>query len=406
MADSLESRIESYMRRLCVDVPDRHVGGPGNRAATEMFSEVCRSFGFEVETAELPCLEWESGESELSAVGRRFTVNAGPYSLPFDGSVRLSEASTVDQLEDGDFAGTVLLLHGPITAEQLMPKNYVFYNPDSHRRIVAAVEAARPAAVIAATGINPELAGGAYPFPLFEDGDFDIPNAFITDVDGEDLLTFAGSSVELRIDSRRIGSIAEQPVARKSGTGAGRILLMAHIDSKDGTPGALDNGTGVAALLGAVELLSDHKGSPSIEIWPFNGEDYYAATGQMYFLRHTAERFDDIVLGINVDGAGYLGDNTAVSLYGVGDDAASIVRAEITGHGFIEGPQWPQGDHSMLSMNGAPVVAVTSENVFFLASTIAHTPEDTVDKVDHSAVAEVARFLAAVAKHVGELSSD
>lgn len=401
MAEGLGSRIQRYLHALCVDVPDRHVGGSGNRAATSLFAEVACDFGFDVEAVELPCLEWVSGECSLADATRGYSVHPGPYSLPFQGHVRLAAASTVEELEAGGLEGTALLLHGPITAEQLMAKNFVFFNPESHQRIVAAVEAAAPSAVIAATGINPELAGGAYPFPLFEDGDFDIPNAYMTDVDGEVLLQHVGQEVDLSIVSSRIPSTAEQPIALKRGTGRGRILLMAHIDSKDGTPGALDNAAGVASLLGAMELLQDYAGGPSLEVWPLNGEDYYAATGQMYFMRRNAGRLGDVLIGLNVDGAGHAGDRTAVSLYGVADDAAALVRAAMDRHGLAEGPQWPQGDHSMLAMNGVPAVAVTSENAFFITSTIAHTPEDTVDKVDAEAVAGVSRFLADVVETLG-----
>jgi len=35
-------------------------------------------------------------------------------------------------------AGWVLLLRGEIAKEQLMPKNFTFYNPDEHKRIIRA----------------------------------------------------------------------------------------------------------------------------------------------------------------------------------------------------------------------------------------------------------------------------
>lgn len=52
------------------------------------------------------------------------------------------------------------------------------------------------AAVIAATGRNPDLAGYLYPFPLFD--------AYMKDVDGARLLRYTGQTVRMRIatDSR------------------------------------------------------------------------------------------------------------------------------------------------------------------------------------------------------------
>ena len=50
-------------------------------------------------------------------------------------------------------------------------------------------------AIIAATGRDPGLAGGVYPFPLIEDGDFDIPSVYMKDVEGDRLADYAGQEV-------------------------------------------------------------------------------------------------------------------------------------------------------------------------------------------------------------------
>jgi aminopeptidase YwaD len=391
---SLEDHIREHLTRLCDTYPDRHVGGPGNRDATEYFAQRVAAWGFGVSVAELDCVEWESGASELRVGGEAFALHTGPYSLPLDAVAPLAAVSSVDELEAGEFSGSVLLVHGALAAEQLMPKEFVFYNPASHRRIVAALERQSPVAVIAATGRNPELAGGAYPFPLIEDGDFDIPNAYLTDVEGERLLSAVGEQVSVRIDSRRIPASAQHVVATLPGSGDGRIVFFAHIDSKDGTPGALDNATGVAVLLGVAELLREYRGPHTIELVPLNGEDYYATTGQTRYLADNTGRLGDIVVGCNVDGAGFLGAQTEASLYSVPDAVEAAARAAMRDTGVAEGPQWVQGDHSLFIMNGVPAIAVTSADVFFNVSTVAHTPADTIELVDPAAVATAARFFA------------
>ena len=63
------------------------------------------------------------------------------------------------------------------------------------------------------------------------------------------------------------------------------IVFCAHIDAKKDTPGALDNATGIATLLALSKLLTEYSGSLCIEIVAFNGEDYYAASGQMQYLK-------------------------------------------------------------------------------------------------------------------------
>jgi aminopeptidase YwaD len=394
VADQLDLHVEGHVRDLCAMAPDRHVGSAGNNEAVAYFERVVGGFGFDVEAVGFDCVEWEFGDSNIKIGDHVQRVHAGPYSELCDVRAPLTEVSSVEDLEDRDFTGSVLLVHGELARETLMPKNFEFYNPESHRRIIAAIENSQPAAVIAATGMNPELAGGVCPFPLIEDADFDIPSAFMLDVDGAELVAAVGSQVHLSIDSRRVPARARQLVARKSGSGVGRIGVFAHIDAKKGSPGALDNASGVAAILGLAELLADYRGERDIEIVPFNGEDYYAAPGQVLYLEANRGRFGDMALAFNVDGAGFAGERTAVSLYECPDQVASSLRATIDGRpGFFEGPQWPQGDHSLLAMNGVPTVAVTSENVFFIAQTVAHTAQDVPELVDFAAVAGVSRFM-------------
>ncbi|MBI5548899.1 MAG: M28 family peptidase [Deltaproteobacteria bacterium] len=396
---SLASKVTTHLAQLCRE--PRPVGTPGNRAANELFQRICASFGFEVESAELPCLVWERGLSRLEAGSEVYDLCTGPYSRPCDGSAPLVAAASVEELERGGFEAKVLLVHGDLCSGQLMPKNFVFFNPESHQRIVRALEAARPLAIIAATGQNPELAGGPYPFPLLEDGDFDVPNAYLKDVDGARLLRHVGREVAISIDSRRRSATTPQLLARKRGNSDKRLVFFAHIDTKYGTPGALDNGAGVCALLGLAELLRDYSGRHTIELVPLNGEDCYGVPGQMHWLAQNEGRLGNIVSGFNVDGAGFAGQRIAVSFYECPAQVRPIVEAAMGRVGFVEGPQWPQGDHSILVLNGVPAVALTSENAFFISSTVAHTEQDTPEQVDPETVEQVARFLAAVAEGLG-----
>jgi aminopeptidase YwaD len=394
MDRSAATALKHHLDDLCLSHPDRHVGGAGNRAANALFRRVAEACGFEVETTPLPCLIWERGPAQIEAAGQPFELQAGPYSPAASGVATLAGAESVEAIERGGLEGQALLLHGELTREQLMPKNFTFYNPPRHQRIVAALEAARPLVVLAATGKNPELAGGLYPFPLIEDGDFELPSAFLTDMEGARLLEHLGEEVTLSIESQRHPAETLQLVARKNPGRPTRVVFFAHIDSKDGTPGALDNGTGVVALLGLAELLRSYQGPHTVELVPLNGEDYYAATGQMHWLERNRERMGEIVAGFNVDGAGFRGQQTAVSLYGCPAPIRAAVEGAMRRQGFVEGPQWPQGDHSLLVVNEVPAVAVTSENVFFIGSTVAHTDKDRPELVDIEAVAAVARFFA------------
>ena len=40
----LSEKADAYLQRLCVEIESRRVGSPGNRAATDLFAGVARSF--------------------------------------------------------------------------------------------------------------------------------------------------------------------------------------------------------------------------------------------------------------------------------------------------------------------------------------------------------------------------
>ena len=208
------------------------------------------------------------------------------------------------ELESADVRDKILLLRGEIAREQLMPKNFPFYNPDEHQRIIHLLETGGPAAVISATGRNPELAGAVYPFPLIEDGDFDIPSAYMTEEEGDRLAAHADEEAALVIEAERRPSSGLNLAARK-GRADRRVVVSAHMDAKDDTPGALDNAAGVIVLLLLAELLKDYDGELGIELVPFNGEDHYSAAGEIAYLKANEGRLNEILLNINIDAAGY-----------------------------------------------------------------------------------------------------
>jgi aminopeptidase YwaD len=302
----------------------------------------------------------------------------------------------MEELERSNIAGVLLLLHGDIAREQLMPKNFVFYNPVEHQRIISLLEKGGPKAIICATSRNPSLAGGVYPFPLIEDGDFDIPSVYMTQEEGERLLPYAGTTLSLKSTSVRVPGKGFNIIARKGSQSGRRIVITAHIDAKKGTPGAIDNASGVVVLLLIVEWLQDYAGNNLIEIVALNGEDYYAVPGQMRYIRDYQDRFNTIALNINIDGAGYKEGTSAFSFYDLPNHIEQKMKEVIDQFdGITEGPQWVQGDHSMFIQNGCPAIAVSSDwfSAHIDSQEITHTPKDKLEIVDCQKLVEIAQAL-------------
>ena len=385
-----------YLNILCSEIPERCVGSEGNRMATRFFEQTLIHFGWNTESRVFDAIDWHDGGATLSAGDISFNVHVSPYSTGCEVTSELIMATSVVELEALDCRGKILLLAGEIVKEQLMPKNFVFYNPEEHQRIVACLERSGALAIVCATGRNASLAGGMYPFPLIEDGDFDIPSVYMTDKEGERLAAFTGKTVSLHSASVRIPGNGYNIIGRKGKAGSGRIVITAHIDAKKGTPGAIDNGTGVTILLLIAQLLHDYDGSREIEIVALNGEDYYAVPGQMDYLAANQGVWGSILLNINIDGAGYKTGNSAFSFYDLPDnllDKATEVMQMFPG--IEEGVQWPQGDHSIFIQQGRPAIAVSSkwftDNV--ADQDITHTPNDHPGIVDHQKVVELAEAI-------------
>lgn len=397
MYTSLATKVSLYLSILCKQIDNRAVGSRGNIQATDFFGTQVSASGWEIETDRLDAMDWDAGTAELVCDGRSFPVQASPYSDGCSLEAELLCVSSIDELEKSNPEGKAVLLHGDIAREQLMPKNFIFYNPDEHRRIISLLENKNPAAIICATGRNSALAGGAYPFPLIEDGDFDIPSVYMTDIEGEGLVPLEGKTIRLESTAARKPSHAFNITAYKRRPGSKRIVITAHIDAKKGTPGAIDNATGVVILLLVAEHLRDYKGDHQIELVALNGEDYFAVPGQMNFIRKNEGRFGEISLNINIDGAGYFEGDTAFSFYGVSDAikraALDVIRAHKSA---VTGPEWPQGDHSIFVQYGVPAIAVSS---MFLSSgmesqTITHTEADNPEIVDCGKTADAAMMIA------------
>jgi len=405
----LSEKAEKYLQRLCLEIPNRCVGSKGNRAATEIFAEGVASFGFKTECPEFDCVDWTNQGARLTVNHEPFDVFVSPYSLGCHLSAPLAVVSTVEKLETVEAANKIILARGNIAKEQLMPKSFPFYNPDEHKRIIHLLETKVPLAIIAATSRNPELAGGLYPFPLIEDGDFDIPSVYMTEEEGNKLIKHACKGISLDIFSKRSLAKGYNVIARKVADSGRKVVLCAHIDthnSKDGTPGALDNATGVVVLLLLAELLENYNGHLGIEIVALNGEEYYSSPGEVQYLKSIQGRFNEILLNINLDMVGYYQGNTAYSLYDCPDDIVkSIRKAFSTQKDIVEGEPWYQGDHMIFTQNQIPALAITSGHFMELLTHIAHTAQDKPELVDCSKLTHVALALRGLLHDLDKLPS-
>lgn len=380
---------------LCSVVPDRRPGSPGNEAAVDRVAALLTGLGWRVNCPRFPVVNWTGQPGTLDLAGHSWPVHPSPYGTGWRGSAPMHPAATEEELAGA--GGAILLLHGELASTPLAPTDYPFYGSERDARLVELLQGSGARAVLARTGRAPELAGSLDPFPLVEDGSFPLPTGNLSLEVGAQVLVGLrrepGAVATLDLPARRWPSSARNVVAAL-GDQLTRVTVVAHIDTKPGTPGALDNATGVVVLCRVAELLADPGANPGIgvELLVVNGEDHYSASGELDYLAGTD--LSEVRLAVNIDGAGLRGGPTAYSTYGRLDEPA--LRTLESAPGLVPGPPWPQSDHMVFAAAGRPAIALTSSDFATVMQDVAHSHADTPDLVDPVLLEQAAQAIARV----------
>ncbi len=166
------------------------------------------------------------------------------------------------------------------------------------------------------------------------------------------------------------------------GTGETRLLLGAHYDSKEGSPGADDNASGVAVLLELARRLSlAPPAGLTVDIVFFGGEEIpagFPADEHHFGSRHMAARLEDegalpdLMLSVDMVG---VGDRLWAVTFEDSDPAAAQTLLEAAGDLGVTAEIVPRGDisdHEAFARRGVPSVFMwRPDNPAY------HTPDDT-----------------------------
>ncbi len=207
------------------------------------------------------------------------------------------------------------------------------------------------------------------------------------------------------------------------------VVVGAHYDSVKGSPGANDNGTGVAALLSLAQAMSGEPQERTVRFVAFvNEEPPYFHTEEMGSLVHARgcqERGENVVAMISLETIGCFLDEagsqktpgglegafptTGNFLAFVGNPSSQFIAdsaraAFMSASGIpaiaggfpesVPGVAW--SDHWSFWQAGYPAIMVTDTAPYRYAHY--HLPTDTVDKVDFDKLESVVKGLEAVVK--------
>lgn len=144
----------------------------------------------------------------------------------------------------------------------------------------------------------------------------------------------------------RPAAISGENIIVSLGKGKKNIVVGAHLDAAPNSPGANDNGGGVAVILGLIQAMKDERWNYRIDLCFFDQEEE-GFLGSAEFVRTYKDSLAHLAM-INLDVEG-TGEEVYVGPVGGGDDDVlmPIVRqaAAKTGLPFKEHPHYPPSDH-------------------------------------------------------------
>jgi len=372
----------------------RPVGTPQNREITDFIESYLQDLGYETNKIPFGCKVWESEESFL-VVANKLTLQVSPYSQPFAGTGKAVVVRNQEELEKAECKNKILFLTKELAQESLQPKDYPFYYPDEHKAIIECLETKKPSAIIAVTGET--CMSGLRPFPVIEDGNFYIPVASLDkELFAEIEDKVSEKDVELTIASKNDPATAYQLIAsKKVSNPKGTILLCAHMDSKHNTDGALDNASGVAAMLRAAKGIDN--GHYNIDIVPFNSEEYYDPQGELIYLKELETGKKEVSLLINIDTVAHVGSKVAVATFNFNEkEQQELEKAADSCEGIVQGQPWYAGDHAVFAFGGTKCILISASDLFEGCLSYTHCPKDTIDLVDEKQIEHAAEFICKV----------
>jgi len=326
-ADTLRERALSdstayqLVESLTTEVGPRPAGSAGDKAAVAWAVREMQRLGFSnVRTMEVTVPHWVRGEADFAVLA------PWPQSMP-----TLALGGSVGTVPDGVQAEAVMVKDiaalAALTPESVRGR-IVFFNNRMERtrdgmgyvRGVAIRAGGPPAAaalgavgaVIRSVGTSTDRIAhtGAMRYPA------DIPRIPAVaisnpDADALERQFASGKTVRLRIRSssrelpaeRSANVIGEVPGADR---GSEIVLLGAHLDSWDPGVGAIDDGAGVALMMGAARLIKEIGMKPrrTIRVVLFANEEFGTSGSRAYLAASEAE-LSRHVIGFEADfGAG------------------------------------------------------------------------------------------------------
>lgn len=397
-----ENQAYETVASLLTEVGPRFAGSSGDGAAVAWAMRTMRDAGFRnvrAEPVEVP--QWVRGDVAVSitgpfpqslvavALGGSIGTPVGGIEAPV---LEVHDLEALRALTAEDVSGRIVFLSRRM--ERLQDgSDYGRTVPNRSQGPVEAARRGAVAVVIRSVGTSDERVahtGGT----RYDDEVQRIPAVSISNPDADLLQRQLASgrpvTVSIELSSRHLPpATSANVIGEIPGRGAAAneiVVLGAHLDSWDITPGAHDDGAGVAIVLEAARQIAQQRGNAprrTIRVVLYANEEFGLSGARSYAERHAAD-IGRHVIGLGADG-GTGGPWRFDS--GVDDSALPVIEALA---GLLAPLDIPYNENTAtgiadfipLREAGMPVLDVRQDMRPYFD--IHHTINDTLDKIDRA----------------------
>ncbi len=372
-AEEVGARAWSHVVALAAAGP-RVAGGAAERRAVEYVAAQLRLAGYHVRVTDFPFPYFETRQVALevtSPVRVRLSPRALAYS-PSTGGVLVAPLVVAgrglpEDFQEVDATGKVALVErGSITFLQ------------------KAENAARAGArAVVVYNHEPGPVVGTLTRPS------EIPAVTVSREEGQrlrELVRRGPVLVSLLVDTLLETRASWNVVGELPGRSAARVLLGAHVDSVEGSPGANDNASGVAAALEAARILRLRPPAWTVEVAAFGAEEG-GLFGSSAYARSPRARGVSAMLNLDMVG---VGERLRVGNTGADQRVVvAVLRAARELDISVEERRMGSSDHVSFERAGIPAAMLHRPD-----DPHYHSPGDTPDRVRPELLEAVVRLAA------------
>jgi hypothetical protein len=215
---------------------------------------------------------------------------------------------------------------------------------------------------------------------------------------------FGQSATSSRATIGRVQNILARLPGRRRGGKA--VLVLAHYDSQPHTPGAGDDGAGVAAMLETIRALQVGPPLANDVIWLFTDGEEAGLLGAQAYAADTARLHREVGVALNFEGRGNQGPSLTFEVNAqngwVIREYAQAAPSPIASSLFYEAYRHLPNDTDFTPLRQA---GVTGLNFAFIGGfSYYHSPADTPAHLDLGSLQHHGDYMLSLVRHFGSIS--